>query len=141
VTPVPDTVGFAAAQDRLRQQLGVDAVFIVPTASVWPAGTELDPETGKPYDPFLEPESGGEPVEETVRCSYVHKPLALLDPAQAPIGDVDRGVAALIVPVADYSRVRTAVRVRVGDEVYDVQQFRQDIFAGYVRWIADLEHA
>ena len=55
--PRPDLDGFAEAQGRLRQMIGVDAVFLVDGEPIWPAGTPIDPETGKPYDPFLEPET------------------------------------------------------------------------------------
>jgi hypothetical protein len=79
--PRPDTAGFADAQDRLRQELGVDAVFLIPTALVWPPGTPLDPETGKPFDPFLDPVDPAANTEVTVRCSFVHSPLIGIDPA------------------------------------------------------------
>jgi hypothetical protein len=139
--PTPDVAGFASAQVALRAALGVDAVFLIPGEATWPAGTPLDPETGKPYDPFLEPESATATQEITVRCSFVHSPLTSADPEATPIGAADRGSAALVVPLADYPTVRAATRVRVGAETWDIQQFRYDLALTVPRWIAYLEHA
>lgn len=137
-----DVDGFAAAQERLRAALGVDAVFIVPAGGeTWPPGTPIDPETGRPYDPFLEPETQDEAAEIALRCSFVHRPLSEADPRATPIGPVDSGSAALIVPAADYPTVAAATRVRVGEETWDVQQFRFDVALTVPRWIAYLEHA
>lgn len=138
----PDVAGVADAQVRLRAALGVDAVFVIPVSGeTWPAGTPLDPETGRAYDPFLEPETFTAAVEVTVRCSFVHRPLAEADPAASPIGAVDRGSAALILTPVDYATVSEATRVRVDVETWDVQQFRSDVALGVPRWIAYLEHA
>jgi hypothetical protein len=119
----PDVAGFRAAQARLREVLGVDAVFIIASALTWPPDTPLDPETGRPYDPFLEPVTPEVDVQVTVRCSFVQRPLVAADPTLSPIGSIDRGSAALVVAEADQPAVKDAVRVIVG------------------RWIAYLEHA
>lgn len=137
----PDLPGLAEAQDRLRDRLGVDAVFQIPAVKSWPAGTPLDPETQRPFDPFLEPENPTADAEVTVRCSFVHRPLTNADPAATAIGAGDRGDAALIVPLADYPAVRAATRVRVGEDVWDIQQFRYDVALTIPRWIAYLERA
>jgi hypothetical protein len=138
---VPDVTGFAAAQVRLRAALGVDAVFIIPGAKTWPAGTPLDPETSVPFDPFLEPETVTADAEVTLRCSFVHRPLETADPSASPIGAIDRGASALIITAADYPSVAAAVRVRVGEETWDVQQFRYDLALTVPRWLAYLEHS
>lgn len=137
----PDVAGFRAAQARLRGELGVDAVFIIPESSTWPADTPIDPETGQPYDPFTTPETTAPAQEVTVRCSFVHRPLAEADPRSTPIGPMDVGSAALIVPIEDFDTVRPATRVRVGEEVWDIQLFRYDLALTVPRWIAYLEHA
>lgn len=137
----PNLEGFADAQAALREALGVDAVFLIASEPEWPPGTPLDPETGKPYDPFLEPIDPEVDTEVTVRCSFVHRPLQGIDPAQSPIGAGDLGDAALIIPIDRYDDVRTATRVRVGVELWDVQQFRYDVALGTERWLAYLERA
>lgn len=55
----PDLAGFRAAMDRLRDNFGQDVTFHAPVAKTWPAGTQLDPETGEPYDPAIDPISAG----------------------------------------------------------------------------------
>jgi hypothetical protein len=138
----PDAVGFRDAQKRLRTALGVDAVFTIPPgAPVWPPGTELDPESGGPYDPFLTPVSQEEATEITVRASFASRPLAGADPTVSPIGAVDTGSAALILDAADYPPVASAQRVRVGPEIYSIELARHDQIAGYDRMILDIEHA
>jgi hypothetical protein len=141
MTDGPDTAGFADAQDRLRQALGVDAVFLLPGQQTWPPDTPLDPESGRPYDPFVEPDVDTGTVEVTLRCSWVHRPFADLDPAMMPAGFADRGDAALIVPLVRYVEVKTAKRVRVGEDTWDVQAFRYDVSLTVPRWIAYLERA
>jgi hypothetical protein len=137
----PDIAGFRDAQQRLRQEFGVDAVFFVPGDSSWPADTPLDPETGKPYDPFLEPEVPGVAQQITVHCSFVHRPLVDVDPDATPLGAADQGSAALIVPLDRYQEVKRATRVTVGEDVWDVQMFRYDVALTVPRWIAYLERA
>lgn len=138
----PNVAGFRAAQARLRAALGVDAVFVIPAGGeTWPAGTPIDPETGRPYDPFLEPENPTAPTEVTLRCSFVHRPLDTADPQATPIGPADRGSAALVITEDDYPQVIGATRVRVGEETWDVQQFRFDVALTVPRYIAYLEHA
>src|SRR4051812_43827116 len=97
---------------RLRGTLGTDATFLIPPEATWPTGTPLDPETGRPYDPFLEPENPEEPTEVTVRVSFVHRPIDQTDPAGSPIGAIDRGNAAVILTPAEHELVAHATRVR-----------------------------
>jgi hypothetical protein len=137
----PDPEALADAMLRLRDQLGVDAVFVIPGEQAWPEGTPLDPETGRPFDPFLEPETTTDAQEITLRCSFVHRPLAQADPQTSPIGAMDTGSAALIVAQADYPQVADARRARVGEEVWDIQLWRHDTALRVGRWIAYLEHA
>lgn len=142
----PDLAGFAAAQLRLRAYFGVDATFIVPGADTWPVGTPLDPETGKPYDPFLEPSVAGDDVEVEVHCSYVHRPFTPglwggLDTPATPIGVVDRGIAGLILTPEQHDAVDGATRVVIGAETWDVELWRNDVQFGLDRWLVYLEHA
>lgn len=139
--PAPDVAGFRAAQAKLRTVLGVDAVFEIAGTPTWPAGTPLDPETNRPYDPFLEPESSAADVEITKRVSFVHRPLDAADPAATPIGSIDRGTAAVIVAEEDHVDVAAAGRVRVAGETWDLQAWRHDVALTVPRWIAYLEHA
>jgi hypothetical protein len=73
---MPDKLGFADAQQRLRDKLGLDITFFGPLQAVYPPGTSIDPETDLPYDPMLIPTSSGQ-ASAIVRCSVVHRPLTL----------------------------------------------------------------
>lgn len=46
----PNTTGYFAAAKRHRQSFGSPCVFHVPVAPAWPAGTKINPDTGKPYN-------------------------------------------------------------------------------------------
>lgn len=139
--PTANLAGFADAQGALRARLGVDAVFLIRGEQSWPADTPLDPETGLPFDPFLEPETSSEDAEIVVRATYVSRPMQTQDPAASPIGAIDRGSAALVVDPDAHAMVAGAYRVRVGAEVYDLQEWRWDSVGAMERWIAYLEHA
>lgn len=139
---LPDVAGFREAQKRLRQRLGVDVVFLVPQAPTWPDGTQLDPETGRPYDPFAEPASGGDDQEVTVRCSLVNRALTPLDPTvTTAVGDQDIAEAALIVDEADFATVQGARRCRVLARTWRIAELKLDELAGDARYIAYLEPA
>lgn len=142
----PDVAGFADAQRRLRSQLGVNATFLIPAAVTWDPAEPLDPETGRPYDPFAEPASGGGFDEQVARVSFVSRPLGSARTSagafgEGPVGKVDQSVAALIVDVADYDRVKNATDVVVNDHQWEIQQFRHDELAANKRWIVYLEDA
>lgn len=53
IGPAPDVAGFLAAGKRLRQNLGSTVTLHVPVAPQWPAGTKINPDTGKPYDAMV----------------------------------------------------------------------------------------
>lgn len=72
----PNLTGFADAQERLRDKLGLDITFYWPLAMTWPAGTQLNPETGRPFNPTVVPTASGE-ASASVRCSVIHRPFGL----------------------------------------------------------------
>lgn len=142
MTVAPNLTGFQGAMERLRQQTGVDCVFTTPDEPTYPPDVAIDPDTGRPYDPFATPTVPAVPGTATVRCGFAHRVGGGADDAQpSPLGAIDAGSAALIIAEADYPTVKDATRVRVVDEVYDIEMFRQDVRFGHVRWIAFLEHA
>jgi hypothetical protein len=127
----PDTDGFRDAQRRLRQELGAAATFYMRSPATWAPDEPIDPDTGRPFDPFAEPASGGEDREVVKLVSYVARPLTSGralggDSAAAPIGNVDMTTAAVIVDVDDYPEVKDAHRVKVADTVYDVEMWPLD---------------
>lgn len=68
----PDISGFAAAQTELRDQFGEDIVFLQETEVTFPPGTPVDPETGKPYDPAIEPTASGQ-ASAVVKCNVAFR--------------------------------------------------------------------
>jgi hypothetical protein len=57
----PNIAAFKEAQSWLRNNLGTSADFRIPGARTYPVGTQVDPETGRPYDPTIRALT--EPVE------------------------------------------------------------------------------
>lgn len=125
---VPDVSGFVEAQARLRDVLGTDVTFYVPTEIVWPAGTAIDPETGRPYDPMAEPESGGDFTEVVKRVGLVFNPV----PDEAPTGaDVRGGLrrdgnVAFSIDAADYPDIQGATEAETGGIRYRITGIEDD---------------
>jgi len=78
LTTVPDgpnVDGFAEAQERLRIALGEDVAFHVPIAATWPPDVEIDQQTGMPYDPTVDPISGGGESDILLHVLPVQRPI------------------------------------------------------------------
>lgn len=140
----PNIEGFFAAQERLRQEMGVDATFVLKTPLVWPVGTQLNPETNKPFDPTIKPSSGGEEVEVIVRCSMVNRLVASNiagATADTAAGVFREGDIALGLGADRYDEVKDAAEVRVAGVGYRVADIRPDpAFNQVRRYIAFCEN-
>lgn len=138
----PDLAGFADAQERLRQQYGVDATFIFPGDMTYAPDVQLNPRTGKPYDPFATPDTVTAEREEVVRCSVVTKALGGRAEAgrvtETPIGSMSDAGMALMFNLDDYARVDDAPLCEVYGETWKVTQLRRDELGD--RGIAFLAH-
>lgn len=55
----PDLAGFRAARERKRVAFSEAVILLGPGVVVYPDGTSLDPESGQPYDPTIEPVASG----------------------------------------------------------------------------------
>ncbi len=130
IPATPDLVGFAAAQQRLREQMGVNATFSIPVAPVWPAGTALDPQTGRPHDPTVEPQSGGGFTTVVKRVALIFRPIRIN--VEDPLGDdVTSGLRhgesiGMGISTADYAAVQNATQVRVEGVDYKVTSIIPD---------------
>lgn len=137
----PDFEGFADAQDRLRENFGHDLTFYIPQDETYPAGTALDPETGKPYDPTIEPESGGDFATVVVRCSVVSRPMGLSrrgtedDVTLQAIGWVEDGGIVLICSAEDFGEISDATEVEYADERYVIRQTDHDYLGPVDRFV------
>lgn len=136
----PDLAGFRAAQKRLIDEMGVDAVFVHEGASTYDSDVPTNPNTGQPYDPFATPAATAPARRETIRCGVVARVSAAQgDTLQAPIGMMSNENAALLMDLADMDRARGADRVELEGEVYDLRSLDRDDIGS--RAIAYLEHA
>lgn len=130
----PDIEGFVNAQVRLREQFGQDVPFYFGSASVWPPGTPLDPETGNPYDPTILPVSSGAPSAMVPNVSVVHRPMGLSrrgiagEEVTTAVGRFEEGEAALIVGPADFDTysLDEAKWVEVHEEEWEITSFDAD---------------
>ena len=131
----PDLQGFRDAQRTLREQFGEDITFAAPASATWPAGTPIDPETSKPYDPTIEPEDGGEMADVgTIRCSIVYRPMGLSrrgiadDIQTTAVGNFEEGAVVLIADPTEYADagIEDATQFVVHGETYAVSQTEDD---------------
>jgi hypothetical protein len=126
---VPDIAGFRDAQRRLREALGRDAVFHVPLAVTWGADVSLDPQTGRPYDPTIVPESGGGSTDVTKRVGLVMRPITQRDDQvaeESPIGPRRDTLIAMAVEVEDFPDVQDATNVTLAGVGYTITETLRD---------------
>lgn len=126
----PDLAGFAAAQKRLRGQMGADVTFRIPTAPVWPVGTPTDPQTGRPFDPTVEPVTGGGFTGVVKRVGLVFRPIggSVEDPVGGKVVGGVRGEESIAMSISadDYSDVEAATQALVGGIAYRITQVIED---------------
>lgn len=103
MTVAPDLAGYIDAQLRKRAALGSEVNFHFPSTLVWPDGTVLDPDTGRPYDPLIEPESSSGRGVESMTLSVAFRPNFQEDTSEAAIGDIKNNVALIWVTVEEFS--------------------------------------
>lgn len=124
---VPDVAGFKAAQDRLIDVLGEDVVFLIPQTATWPPGTPLD-DTGRPYDPTVDPVSGDGFDEITKHCGVIVKPPSQLRPQDdvqtSPGGNLSDMDIIVTVRQADFAAVQNAARLRRLTKTFAVVEWK-----------------
>lgn len=141
----PDLAGFRAAQASLATAFGATVTFSIPPDAddvTWPDDTPLDPETGLPFDPVIEPESGGEATEVEATAQVVHRTVGQGDQTPfGPLGWVESADIALILSVDDKAEVEAATEVVVFGERQRVISFRPDGIQPDVvdRWLCFVE--
>lgn len=97
--------GFYEAQASLVERMGQQVVLLFEQETVWPDGTKLDPESGKPLNPWVAPISSG--FTEWTGSGAVGRRVAQKSQLQSdvqfePIGVLESGPAQIIIPVRDY---------------------------------------
>lgn len=121
----PDLDGFREASVKLRAELGRDVPFFTPTPTIWPEGTPLDPQTGTPYDPVIQPVASGY-ASASVRAIVVLPGANLRadDVIAAAIGEIEEGKAAIVVGREswDDNNLEDATLVGIYDETWAIVQ-------------------
>lgn len=139
----PDLAGFRAAQSELREKTGQDVVLLTPLPSTFPDGTPMDPETGKPYDPFLLATASGF-ASAVIRAGFAFRGLARSGSTDAtemtPLGITEKAHAMLIVGSGDADVMESATDVIVMGERWKVDAVKPDIAGNVIhRYLAYLK--
>jgi len=127
VTDGPDLAGMADAQARLRKFTGEDVIFYTPTGTEWPPDAVLDPQTGRPFDPLIEPIASGF-SSAAVRCNIASRPVSGLNDqtAETPIGNIELGGVVLIMGVDDKPIIADATEFDAKGDHFKITQTKDD---------------
>jgi hypothetical protein len=123
--PTADLAGFTAAQQRLRQQFGEDVTFYGAEVNVFPAGTPIDPESGRPYDPALEPTSSTR-ASAVVKCNVAYRSRIERAQEQAALGIGGRMHVMLIADITDAVHINDKVEFEVRTERFKLEASEPD---------------
>lgn len=134
---VANIAGFADAQRRLRAQFGEDVVFLQPPVFEYPAGTQLDPDTGRPHDPAIVPTSSAQ-ASATVNCSvsFVAQGRTSEDAErEGAAGFADRTRVMLIANIADRPLCEGAETAVLREHRYRITSMKADGVGALQRWL------
>lgn len=123
----PDMQGFKDAQNVLIQQTGEDVTFIAFAPKVYDPAVQLDPESGEPFDPTLQPTSGGEEIAVTLRVVPIEGRTRANDETEVgPSGIRDTWEPVFIVQLADTADLAGAEYVDHNGERYHITDVKND---------------
>lgn len=90
--PSPDLEGFRNAQITLREKLGRDCIFLTPIEAAYASGVPINTETGRPFDPTIEPVEGGGFASASFRALVIDNPITADDQTlRTPAGWFEKG--------------------------------------------------
>jgi len=123
----PDLAGMKDAQVRLRRYTGEDVIFYTPTGEEWPPDTELDPQSGKPYDPLIDPIASGW-ASAAVNANLAFRPVSGLNDqvAELPIGNLELGQIVAILDIDEAQGVTDATEFDAKGDHYKITQRKDD---------------
>lgn len=124
----PNLADMTAAQARLRKYTGQEVTFYFAAVLTWPEGTQLDPESGRPFDSQVEPESEEAPAPITIKCSVAFRPTQGLseDTAETAIGDIKQNQVVLIMSLSEMETVAKATSFDVKGDNFKVKKTTPD---------------
>jgi hypothetical protein len=140
----PDIDGFERAWAQLHAKFSTPVIFHFPpdpSSVTWPDDTSFDPDTGLPFDPVVEPVSGGEEINIEVNVGIVQQLRAFDDATFAtPVGLLESAKMALILDMGQKALVEGATTVTVYGERQRITSWQPDgLFGGADRWFVFTE--
>lgn len=133
MAPQADLAGFADAQSRLRNEFAEEVTFLYREEFAYPPGTPLDPETGEPYDPTVEPISASA-ASAVVGCNVAFS--ARGDEAQEGAGGLfEQTHVMLIADIAAASAIAPAIEFDVRDARYKIEAQKPDGIGALQRYL------
>lgn len=130
MTESPDLAGFREARERKRALFSEPVVLIGPGVATYPAGVPLDPETGMPYDPTIEPTASG--ASALVAVEWVWRSSSDASDAAAP-GVFEKAHPMLIAASAAGSAVEGMTHFVGRGERYKIEATHFDGITGIDR--------
>lgn len=115
----PDLAGFRDAQERLRDHFGSIVTMLGDVQVSFPPGTRLDPQTGRPYDPTVQPVASAQ-VTAVVKANVTYKPMAGDPSKPAAIGWIDTAEVMLSLASAAASAASEANAFLIRGERFQV---------------------
>lgn len=104
MSDTPDLEAYREAHVRLNEYLGSDVeFFFAASATEWASASYIDPETGRPLDPWEEPESEIQVASIFARCQLVREtPTANFEGQDLRPGLIQQGEMWLQIPDGTY---------------------------------------
>lgn len=128
MSELPDVLaGLADAQVRLRAKTGEDVEFFWSTGETWPPNVNLDPETGRPFDPSVEPIASGV-ASGVARCNVAFRPVQGLNDSadETAIGNIQRADVVLITSVESWEDIKQATTFHAKGDRFKITQYHAD---------------
>lgn len=135
----PDIAGWLDAQDRMRVSTGQDVTFKLRNPPVYAAGVQLDPESGQPFDPTIDPISGGDLTDVVKRVGVIFRPVrgnVKDDESDEAGGAFLSSNVALDVAVADHAAIQDAVQFVLNGRDYRITDILPDGLTQVDRYLA-----
>lgn len=132
--PLPDIAGYADAQHALRERFGERVDFLFEASVTFPPGTAIDPETGEPYDPTIEPTSSAQATASAL-CTVATRPSKLEPVQPGPVGFLETDEVMVATDLTASASIEGAREMVVRDLRYLIEGMKPDGIAGEQRFL------
>lgn len=138
--PTPNLDDFQAAQERLMDQQGTPIVLLWPLPTVWPAGTAVDPESGKPRDPWVQPVASGWGSAACSGAVAYRVAYRRFEERADAAARRQQQPGTIIIRDSDYQAFGSAAtRAIVNGEPVEIEKWVPDGPGRVMRWLAPIE--